>query len=102
MDNFWSHHSTIILIGFTLFPRLSLLFCNITFGFFFWIGWCFLPRIMIAINATIYYADTNPILVILSWLIALSGESAEKTYGYKMKNKKYNKSRTINYEYIDE
>ena len=57
---------------------------------------------MIAVNATIYYLDTNPILVILSWIIALSGESAEKSYSYKIKNKKFNKSRDIKYEIIDE
>ena len=102
MDNFCTYHTVVILIGFTFFPRLSLLFCNIPYGLFFWIGWFFLPRIVIAVNATIFYLDTNPILVILSWIIALSGESAEKSYTYKIKNEKFSKSRNVKYEIIDE
>ena len=102
MGNFWSHHTIIILIGFTLFRRFSLLFCSIPSGIFFWIGWFFLPRIVIAVYATIFYLETNPILVILSWIIALSGESAEKSYSYKIKNRKFNTTRTIDHEIIDE
>ena len=102
MENFWSHHTILILIGFTLFPRIALLFCNIQSSFLFWIGWFFLPRIVIAIYATIFYLETNPILVILSWIIALSGESAEKSYSYKIKNKKFNQTRTVDYEVINE
>ena len=102
MDNFWTYHTLLILIGFTFFPRISLLFCNIPSSFLFWIGWIILPRLIIAVNATIYYLDTNPILVILSWIIALSGESAEKSYSYKIKKNKFSKSRNIKYEIIDE
>ena len=40
--------------------------------------------------------------MILSWIIALSGESAEKSYSYKIKNKKFNKTRTVDYEVINE
>ena len=98
MDNFWTYHTAIILIGFTFFPRLSLLFCNIPYGLFFWIGWFFLPRITIAILATIYYLNTNPILVIFAWLFALGGESAEKKYGYKMTKSKIN-NKIVNPEY---
>ena len=112
MDNFWSYHGIFLLLGLTFFPRISLLlFCNIPYHFLLankilllihWLGWFFLPRIVIAIYATIYYLDTNIILVFLSWIIALSGESAEKSYGYKIKNRKSNKSRDIKYEIINE
>ena len=40
--------------------------------------------------------------MILSWIIALSGESAEKSYSYKIKNKKFNQTRTVDYEVINE
>ena len=105
MDSFWSNHTYdyIFLIGFTLFPRFSLLFCNISWSFFILIGWLFLPRITIAILATLFYSPTNPILVILSWMFALGGESAEKKYGYKMtKNRKKNKKENAEYEVINE
>ena len=112
MDNFWSHHSIFLLIGLTFFPRVSLLlFCNIPYDFlltnkililFHWLGWFFLPRIVISIYATIYYLDTNIILVFLSWFIALSGESAEKSYSYKINQNRKNKFRDIDYEIINE
>ena len=102
MENFWAYHSIFLLIGLTLFPRISLFFCNISTSLLFWLGWFFLPRIVIAINATIYYFDTNLILVIISWIIALSGESAEKKYTYKIKQNTFNKTRTIDYKIVDE
>ena len=102
MDNFWTYHTIFLLIGFILFPRLSLFFCNIPGNLLFWIGWAILPRIVIAVNATIYYLDSNPILVILSWFAALGGESAEKKYSYKIKKNTFNSSRKINYEIVDE
>ena len=102
MDNFWTYHTIFLLLGFTFFPRLSLLFCNIPGSLLFWLGWFILPRIVIAFNATIYYLDSNPILVILSWIIALGGESAEKKYSYKIKKNNFNSSKNIEYEIIDE
>tara|TARA_Y100000590_G_scaffold281989_1_gene317192 strand:- start:252 stop:569 length:318 start_codon:yes stop_codon:yes gene_type:complete len=103
MENFWTSNSIVLLIGLTLFPRLSLLFCNIHGTILFWIGWLIFPRITIAIFATLFYSSTNPILVILSWLIALGGESAEKSYGYKVKRKREStKTHEIEYEVIDE
>ena len=103
MENFWSNNSFILLIGLTLFPRLSLLFCNIPGTILFWIGWFVFPRITIAIFATFFYSSTNPILVILSWIIALGGESAEKSYGYKVKKRGgFKKTEEIEYEIVNE
>ena len=102
MENFWLHNSIIILIGLTLFPRITLLFCNVSGSILFWIGWISFPRITVAIFATLYYLSTNPILVILSWLFALGGESAEKTYGYKKtKINIFTNTRNIDYEIIN-
>ena len=103
MDTFWSNHSYVLLIGLVLFPRFSLLFCNVSGSVLFWIGWLFLPRITVAILSTIFYSSTNPILVILSWMFALGGESAEKKYGYKMtKHRGKNKIKNAEYEVINE
>ena len=102
MDNFWSYHTIFLLVGLTFFPRISLFFCNIPGSLLFWIGWLTLPRIVISINATIYYIESNPLLVILSWIIALGGESAEKKYSYKIKKNNFNSSRNIDYEIINE
>lgn len=37
------------------------------------------PRFLIAYLATVAYWQTNPILVVIAWLVALGGESSEKT-----------------------
>ncbi len=103
MENFWLNNSIFYALGLALFPRFSLLFCNIPGTILFWLGWLFLPRITIAILATIFYSGTNPFLVIFSWIFALGGESAEKKYGYKItKNKKSRKIENPEYEVIDE
>ena len=79
MANFWDHHGVFFLIFITLFPRLTLLFSSVAFGgLFWWIGFFFVPRILVAVLATMSYLQTNPVLVIISWLVALSGESTEK------------------------
>lgn len=81
--NFWDHHGVFFLIFITLFPRLTLLFSSVAFGgIFWWIGFFFAPRILVAVLATLSYAQTNPILVIMSWVVAISGESSEK-YAFK-------------------
>ena len=78
-ENYWNHHGVFFLIFITLFPRLTLLLSNVAFGgLFWWIGFIFAPRILVAVLATISYWSANPVLVIMSWLIALSGESGEK------------------------
>ena len=47
-------------------------------GLIWWLGFFFAPRLLIATLATVAYWNTNQILVILAWLIALGGESSEK------------------------
>ncbi|HRY62249.1 MAG TPA: hypothetical protein P5056_00530 [Candidatus Paceibacterota bacterium] len=48
------------------------------FGFLGWFGWIFFPRITIAVLATNSYWDTNPVLVVIAWMIAFTSESKEK------------------------
>lgn len=77
--NFFAKHGIFFLIFITIFPRLTLLFSSVaTGGVFWWLGFIFCPRILVASLATVSYFHTNPILVILSWIVALGGETMEK------------------------
>ena len=79
MVDFWDVHGFLFLFFMLLFPRLTLLFSSVVSGgFWWWFGWFIAPRILVAILATTSFWDTNPVLVILSWMVALSGESSEK------------------------
>lgn len=78
-DNFWDVHGVFFLVFITLFPRLTLLFSSVpSGGFFWWLGFLFTPRLLVAILATIAYWESNPVLVLLSWMVAFSGELGEK------------------------
>ena len=73
--NFWQHHSVLFLICAVAFPRLTLFFgtgITDTFGVGGWLGWLILPRFQIAYFATVAYGATNPFLVAVSWLVAVS------------------------------
>jgi hypothetical protein len=77
--DYWQVHGVWLLAFLTFFPRLTLLFSSIPFGgFFWWLGWIFAPRLLVATLATLAYWQTNPFLVTISWLVAIGGESAEK------------------------
>jgi hypothetical protein len=77
--NFWHEHGWLFVIAMFFFPRLTLLFSSVASGgLLWWLGWLFAPRLLVAILATTYYWETNTILVILTWVWALSGESIEK------------------------
>jgi hypothetical protein len=77
--NYWDRHGVFLLIFLAIFPRLTLLFSSIAFGgFLWWIGFLFVPRILVASLATVAYFHTNPVLVVMSWLIAIGGEVFEK------------------------
>lgn len=78
-SNFWDHHGLMFLFFITAVPRLTLLLSSVaTGGVLWWIGFIFAPRILVAILATFAYWNKNPILVVISWLIAVGGESSEK------------------------
>lgn len=83
-NNFFNHHGYILLFSLTIFPRLTLLFSSIaTGGFIWWISLIFAPRFLIATLATLSYFKQNPGLVVLSWLLAIGGESFEKGMIFK-------------------
>ena len=78
--NFWDNHGLFFLFFIATFPRLTLLFSSVaTGGILWWLGWLFAPRILVALLATISYWHQNPVLVVISWLVAIGGESSEKT-----------------------
>jgi len=76
--DFFETHGILFLICIAIFPRLTLLVATVYGGLFWWIGLIFAPRLMVAILATTYYWDTNPILCIIAWIVAIGGESTEK------------------------
>ena len=77
--DFWSNHGVLFILFMFFFPRLTLLFSSVPFGgLFWWLGFIFAPRLLVAVLATTAYWQTNPILVTLTWFWALSGETFEK------------------------
>ena len=79
--DYWTLHGFFFLVFISIFPRLTLLFSSVAFGgLFWWLGFFFAPRLLVAILATVSYWNTNKILVIISWLMAIGGESSEKYF----------------------
>jgi hypothetical protein len=77
--SYWSRHGVLLLFFLSMFPRLTLLLSSIPFGgLWWWLGFIFVPRYLIAMLATINYGFTNPLLVTVAWVFALAGESTEK------------------------
>lgn len=90
--NYWDIHGVFFLVFITIFPRLTLLFSSVPFGgLFWWVGFFFAPRLLVAILATVAYWNTNKFLVIVSWLLAIGGESSEKYFIIKKRASKHNK-----------
>lgn len=82
--DYFDKHGWIFLFSIALFPRLTLLVSGLLAstiefgGLLWWAGFFIAPRILVACLATVSYWNTNPVLVVFSWLIALGGESSEK------------------------
>lgn len=78
-QDFWQVHGVGFVLAMCFFPRLTLLFSSVVSGgIFWWLGWLIAPRILVAILASSAYWQTNPILVVITWLWALAGEGTEK------------------------
>jgi hypothetical protein len=54
-----------------------LLTVSTPFGLLAWLGWLFVPHLLVAILATTIYWHTNPVLCVIAWIVALGGTSAE-------------------------
>ena len=82
--DFWDVHGWLFLIGIAAFPRLTMLLAvSVPFGWLAWLGWLFVPSLLVAILATNYYWDTNPVLCVLAWLwlMAKGGETGRRASG---------------------
>lgn len=85
--DFFQRHGVLFLVFISLFPRMTLLFSSVaTGGLFWWVGFFFCPRVLVAAIATAKYFETNPFLVVVSWVVAVAGETMEKK-GLAGKNK---------------
>lgn len=79
--NYFLRHGYLFLIFITIFPRLTLLISSVPFGgLLWWLSFFFCPRILVASLATMNYFKTNPVLVVIAWLVALGGELFEKSF----------------------
>ena len=75
--DFFAQHGIIPLICLAIFPRLTLLFASFaTGGVLWWLGWLFAPHLLVAILSLAYW-DTNPVLVVIAWIVALGGTGGE-------------------------
>jgi|SRR5579872_2345445 len=77
--DFCTEHGLWFILFMFCFPRLTMLFATAHGGLLWWLGWLFVPRLQVAIIATLRYGETNTVLVIFTWIWALSGETGEKT-----------------------
>jgi len=85
--NFFTHHPWYVLIFLVIFPRLTLLIASfVTGGLLWWLGWVFCPYFLIAILSLPYF-NTNPVLVVIAWILAFSGTETEYKYGNKIKRR---------------
>ncbi len=77
--DFFQKHNFLFLVFVSFFPRMTLLFSSVPFGgFIWWLGFFFMPRLLVAVLATLAYGKTNPLLVGIAWVVAISGEVLEK------------------------
>ena len=71
--DFWNQHTVLFVIGLILWPRILLLY----FGFIPpmhippILGMLFVPRIFLTGILTATYWNTNPILIVICWILAI-------------------------------
>lgn len=71
--DFWTNHGIFFLLLCQLFPRLTIVFGTaFPLGADQIIAWLLAPRFLAAYLATQYYWDTNPVLVMVAWVMAVS------------------------------
>ena len=84
--SYWDYHGWLLLFGLAVFPRITTLLCIATpFGWLAWLGWIFTPHILVAVLATMKYGEANPLLVAISWIVALSGTASEASFSRRRK-----------------
>jgi len=78
--NFWDEYSWWVLPALAVFPRLTLFLLFPWGGWLWWVGWFLTPHLLVAILALGYW-DTNPVLVVMSWIMAVAGTFGEGAGG---------------------
>jgi hypothetical protein len=77
--NFWDNHGLWFLICITLLPRLTLFLTGLASGgILWWLGFIFAPHVLVAVIASMNYWESNPVLVIISWIFAYKATRTEK------------------------
>jgi hypothetical protein len=85
MDFFVAHGTffgVFLLLALAMFPRISMI-CMLIWGtltgggVLWWLGAIFLPHVVVAVEATSHYWDTNPVLCVVAWLVAFGGTFGE-------------------------
>jgi len=79
--DYWEVHGMGFLIALMLFPRITMLVVGVCATWscpWFWVGWVLAPRFTVAIIATTLYWDTNPVLCVIAFMMASSGDTTEK------------------------
>lgn len=90
MDFFAVHtHWFLFILALMFFPRITLGVMLLTTeflsgGVLWWLGYVFAPRLLIAFLSLAYW-NTNPVLVVFTWIFAFMGESGEKSCCAKKK-----------------
>lgn len=75
--DFFQHHGWLALIFLALFPRLTLLIGSfVSGGLLWWLGFIFCPHLLVALLSLPYW-HSNPVLVVIAWVMALGGTSTE-------------------------
>jgi len=75
--DFFDNYGVIALLGLAVFPRITLLIGSFASGgLLWWVGWLIAPHFLVAI-LSIPYWDSNPILVVIAWIMAFSGTGLE-------------------------
>ena len=78
--DFFDKYGVLVLICLAVFPRITLIAASFaTGGFFWWVGWLVAPHLLVAILSLPYW-DTNPVLVVMAWFMAICGTGAEGGY----------------------
>jgi len=69
--DFWDYHGLWFLFGILFFPRITMVyFTSVTFEIWAALGCIFLPGILVAVYATVYYWHINPLLCAIAWVVA--------------------------------
>jgi len=101
--SYWQEHGIFLLLFLTMFPRLALLLSSVSSGgLFWWLGWFFAPRLLVAVLATGAYLETNPLLVAIAWIIAFSGEFSEKEFVRRRSHSYFDQRPTSDKTTLDE